>query len=72
VEAGREWRERLGLGGAPVLVAGSTHDPEERIVVDTYTRLRPRVPSLRLMVAPRHLERIPEVEKGIEAAGPAG
>ncbi len=68
-EAGREWRERLGLGDAPVLVAGSTHDPEERILADTYTRLRPRLPALRLVVAPRHLERIAEVEKVIEAAG---
>lgn len=67
--AEREWRERLGLGDAPVLVAGSTHDPEERIVADTYRRLRERVPGLRLVVAPRHLERVPEVEKVVEAAG---
>ncbi len=65
----REWRGLLGLGDAPVLVAGSTHDPEERIVVDTYKRLRERVPGLRLVVAPRHLERVPEVEKVVEAAG---
>lgn len=68
-EAEREWRERLVLGEAPVLVAGSTHDPEERILADTYKRLRERIPSVRLVVAPRHLERVPEVEKVIEAAG---
>ena len=68
-EAGREWRERLGLGDAPVLVAGSTHDPEERILLDTYKRLRERIPALRLILAPRHLERVGEVEKGVEAAG---
>jgi 3-deoxy-D-manno-octulosonic-acid transferase len=68
-QAEREWRDRLGLGDAPVLVAGSTHDPEERIAADTFLRLRPRLPSLRLIIAPRHLERVPEVEKVIEALG---
>jgi 3-deoxy-D-manno-octulosonic-acid transferase len=67
--AEREWRERLGLGDAPVLVGGSTHDPEERILADTYKRLKERVPALRLILAPRHLDRLPEVEKVIEAAG---
>jgi 3-deoxy-D-manno-octulosonic-acid transferase len=68
-EAEREWRERLGLGDAPVLVGGSTHDPEERILADTYKRLKEKAPSLRLILAPRHLERVPEVEKVVEAAG---
>ncbi len=66
--AEREWRDRLGLGDAPVLVAGSTHDPEERIVADAYRRLRAAFPRLRLVVAPRHLERVEEVQKVIEAA----
>jgi len=66
--AEREWRGLLGLGDAPVLVAGSTHDPEERILAETYRRLRASIPRLRMIVAPRHLERVAEVEKVIEAA----
>lgn len=67
--AEREWRERLGLGDAPVLVAGSTHEPEERILVETYKRLQATFPRLRLVLAPRHLERVADVEKTVEAAG---
>jgi 3-deoxy-D-manno-octulosonic-acid transferase len=68
VQEEREWRERLSLGDAPVLVAGSTHDPEERILVETYKRLQATFPRLRFIVAPRHLERVAEVQKVIEAA----
>lgn len=68
-EAEREWRGKLGLGDAPVLVAGSTHDPEERIVAELYKRLRAAFPTLRLVLAPRHLERAGEVQKLVEAAG---
>jgi 3-deoxy-D-manno-octulosonic-acid transferase len=64
----RAWRERLGLGDAPLLVAGSTHDPEERILAETYKRLRATWPKLRLVVAPRHLERADDVKKAIESA----
>jgi 3-deoxy-D-manno-octulosonic-acid transferase len=67
-EEERLWRERLGLGDAPVLVAGSTHDPEERILVETYKRLRATYPPLRLVLAPRHLERLDEVKKAVESA----
>jgi 3-deoxy-D-manno-octulosonic-acid transferase len=63
------WRELLGLGEAPVLVAGSTHDPEERILCETYKKLIKAVPGARLILAPRHLERVPEVQKAVEAAG---
>ncbi len=69
VEAERDWRARLGLGDAPVLVAGSTHAPEERILAETYKRLQATFPRLRFVLAPRHLERVPEVEKVVEAAG---
>jgi 3-deoxy-D-manno-octulosonic-acid transferase len=65
----RSWRDLLGLGDAPVLVAGSTHEPEERILAETYRQLRRSNPALRLVVAPRHLERADDVKKAIESAG---
>jgi 3-deoxy-D-manno-octulosonic-acid transferase len=64
----RSWREQLALGDAPVLVAGSTHDPEERILLDTYKKLRKTFPGLRLILAPRHLDRLGEVQKAVESA----
>jgi 3-deoxy-D-manno-octulosonic-acid transferase len=63
----KSWREQLGLGEAPVLVGGSTHDPEERILCETYKKLRKAVPGVRMVLAPRHLERVPEVQKAVEA-----
>ena len=64
----RVWRHELALGDAPVLVAGSTHDPEERILLETYKRLQKAVPGLRLILAPRHLDRLGELQKAIESA----
>ncbi|MBI2900889.1 MAG: hypothetical protein HYY17_11950 [Planctomycetes bacterium] len=61
-KAGSEWRARLGWTG-PILVGGSTHEPEERILLDAYRELRREVPELRLAIAPRHVERAEEVKR---------
>lgn len=49
--------------GQPVLLAASTHDPEERIVLEAFNRLRARadLKGLRLIIAPRHPERFATV-----------
>lgn len=52
-----------------VLVAGSTHSPEESILLDVYARLRERFPELRLVLVPRHPDRFGEVAKLIESSG---
>ncbi len=58
------WQRLLGLDdGEPVWVAGSTHRGEEAIVLDVYLHLRARVPTLTLVLAPRHPERVAEVER---------
>jgi 3-deoxy-D-manno-octulosonic-acid transferase len=46
------------LGPRPVLVAGSTHDGEEAVLLDAYGRLLARHPRLVLVLAPRHPERL--------------
>lgn len=48
---------------APVLLAGSTHPGEEEQMLDIYEDLRQYYPTLKLILAPRHPQRIPEVEK---------
>ncbi|MCK4649228.1 3-deoxy-D-manno-octulosonic acid transferase, partial [bacterium] len=45
-----------------ILVAGSTHAKEEEIILDIYQKAKEEFPSLRLILAPRHPERIKEVE----------
>ncbi|MFH1999998.1 MAG: glycosyltransferase N-terminal domain-containing protein, partial [Planctomycetota bacterium] len=46
-----------------VLVAGSTHSGEEEILLDIFGKLGKEHPDLRLIVAPRHIERVDEIEK---------
>ena len=55
--------------GRPLLVAGSTAAGEERMVIETYRNLVARFPDLALAIAPRHLERAPEVEEDLRAEG---
>jgi len=44
-----------------VLFGGSTHRGEEEILVRVLLRLREEFPSLRLFIAPRHVERLQEI-----------
>lgn len=51
-------RGEMGLAeGAPVLMAGSTHEGEEELLLGVYGELRRRWPDLSLVVAPRYVER---------------
>src|SRR5205085_11105217 len=54
---------------APILVAGSTHAGEEKILADVFLRLRARFPKLFLIVVPRHHERGKEAGRDLESAG---
>ena len=58
----RALRTDLGVGEAPVFMAGSTHRGEEDIVIGAYLQARLQVPALRLLLAPRHLDRLEEIE----------
>lgn len=44
-----------------ILVAGSTQDPEERLALEAYGKLREDVPTARLILVPRHPDRFDEV-----------
>jgi len=55
--------------GAPVLVAGSTHHGEESILATAYRDLRLKHRDLRLIVAPRHIERAREAAAAVRARG---
>jgi 3-deoxy-D-manno-octulosonic-acid transferase len=55
--------------GRKVVTAGSTHRGEEAVLLETFTRLREKFPTLMLIIAPRHPERFDEVEGIINSAG---
>jgi len=65
----RARRELAIAGERPVLVAGSTRPGEERILVESWRRLRADLPELLLVLAPRHPERFDEVERLLAGAG---
>lgn len=51
------------------IIAGSTHPGEEEIVLGAFTRLAVPGRRLRLIVAPRHMERVHVVEKIVRRFG---
>lgn len=55
--------------GPRLWLAGSTHAPEEELVVGVFARLRPRFPDLRLVLVPRHPDRFDEVARLLERSG---
>jgi 3-deoxy-D-manno-octulosonic-acid transferase len=52
----------------PLLLAASTHAPEEKIVLESFKKLR-KSQSVRLLIAPRKPERFAEVATLLEASG---
>ncbi|HEX6045542.1 MAG TPA: 3-deoxy-D-manno-octulosonic acid transferase [Pyrinomonadaceae bacterium] len=62
-----EIRERFGLRpDVPLILAASTHAPEEKIILESFKHLGGRA---RLMLAPRHPERFQEVASLIRDSG---
>ncbi|MBI3333738.1 MAG: 3-deoxy-D-manno-octulosonic acid transferase [Candidatus Omnitrophica bacterium] len=49
--------------GLILWTAGSTHPGEEGMILTAYRNLKGKFPRMRLLIAPRHPERVPEVER---------
>ncbi len=66
-----ELRERFSLtNDNQLILAASTHDPEERMMLEAFKQLRQKHGhAVRLMIAPRHPERFREVAILIEQSG---
>jgi 3-deoxy-D-manno-octulosonic-acid transferase len=64
-----EIRDRFGLNtGVPLILAASTHAPEEKVILEGFKQVRANQP-VRLMLAPRHPERFAEVASLIQNSG---
>lgn len=56
------WREELGIKSSdPVIVVGSTHNPEEFLCLNAMQTVWERHPNVKIMFVPRHPERFNEV-----------
>jgi 3-deoxy-D-manno-octulosonic-acid transferase len=64
-----EIRDRFGLqSNVPLVLAASTHAPEEEIILESIKQLKSKQP-VRLMLAPRHPERFNEVASLVQNSG---
>ncbi|HYJ47791.1 MAG TPA: glycosyltransferase N-terminal domain-containing protein, partial [Pyrinomonadaceae bacterium] len=66
------FRDRFRLDDrSPLIIAASTHSPEEKIVLEAFRELRAARGNerARLMIAPRHPERFNEVASLLEPSG---
>ena len=63
------YKQIFGIDDNLVIVAGSTHPPEEEIIIDAYAELKNKFKNLRLIIAPRHPFRFDEVNKIIQTKG---
>ncbi len=62
--------DSLGIGADEwVLLAGSTHDGEEEMVLRAFRAVAERDPKARLVLVPRRLERLASVEASVASAG---
>ena len=52
-----------------VFLAGSTQSPEEQLAAETFAALRGDHPRLRLVIVPRHVERVGEVAAALDGLG---
>lgn len=53
----------LKKGENKVIIAGSTHSGENEILIKAFDNLRKNHSNLKLIIAPRHLERVKEIEQ---------
>lgn len=68
----RDFRERFAVSAdAPLIVAASTHAPEEKVILEAFKTVYKTVGENlpRLMLVPRHPERFAEVEVLIKETG---
>jgi 3-deoxy-D-manno-octulosonic-acid transferase len=66
-----EFKKRFGIENeASLILAASTHAPEESVILEAFERLRTRMAEKpRLLLAPRHPERFTEVAALIQRSG---
>ena len=63
-----EFRDRFDISATkPLIIAASTHAPEEEVILDALRQAKS--PNLRLLLAPRHPERFAEVASILDRSG---
>jgi 3-deoxy-D-manno-octulosonic-acid transferase len=67
----REFLEASDWHGCPVFTAGSTHPAEEPVIIEAWLEARKKISNLKLVLVPRHPERLSESEAALRKASAA-
>ncbi len=69
LEPMRVFLQELGVDPErPILLAGSTFPGEESIIAEAVVKIRQKHPALFAIIAPRHVERTPEIVRELESS----
>ncbi|MBE9525437.1 MAG: lipid IV(A) 3-deoxy-D-manno-octulosonic acid transferase [Proteobacteria bacterium] len=68
LEAGHELRQQLNWQDKKVLIAASTHQGEDEILLNVFQNLRQYYPQLVMLIVPRHPERFQSVYQLLTAS----
>lgn len=63
IEKGLQYRLRWSGAGRPVVLAASTHEGEESLILSALACIKVRYPSVLLVIVPRHPERFGDVQR---------
>jgi len=66
IEMSHKIRIQFALEQRLLIVAGSTHEPEEQILLDAYLKLFSAYPQLLLVIVPRHPQRFEKVYQQLQ------
>ncbi len=63
--------ETVDIGGKNkrIIIAGSTHKGEDKIVIDVFIKLKKEFPDIKLLIAPRHTQRVPQIKDLLKDTG---
>lgn len=65
-----EWKQSLGIDKEDlVFVAGSTHDPEEKLILQSLENVWKKIDHIKILLVPRHPERFDEVARMLDQQG---
>lgn len=59
----------LGINARQIIIAGSTHEPEEQVLLDAAAQLKAQYPQLLWLIVPRHPQRFDKVQGLIKRSG---
>ena len=66
----KEIKNTLGVNNSDrIFIAGSTHPGEEETIIRLYSHILKNHPDFRLVIAPRHIDRVGEVEEIVKKMG---